>query len=87
MNSVLTEDFLACFAGLPAEVQEQARRAYRLWRANPSHPGLRFKPIRGHDGVYSVRVGRGWRALGRLEAAAVAWFWIGAHAEYGGLFG
>ncbi len=76
-----------CFAGLPEEVREQARRAYRLWRANPSHPGLRFKPIRGHVGLYSMRVGRGWRALGRLEGDTVTWFWIGSHAEYDGLIG
>jgi len=44
-------------------VREQARRAYRLWRATPAHPGLRFKPIGGHADLYSVRVGRGWRAL------------------------
>lgn len=87
MNSVVTEDFLACFAALPAEVREQARRAYRLWRTNSSHPSLRFKPIRGHDGLYSVRVGRGWRALGRLEADTVTWFWIGSHADYDGLVG
>jgi hypothetical protein len=82
VNSILTEDFLTCFAALPAEIQERARRAYRLWRSNPSHPGLRFKTIRGHEGLYSVRVGRGWRALGRLDAATVTWFWIGSHADY-----
>ena len=71
MNSIVTEDFMDCFAHLPEDVREQARRAYRLWRANPSHPGLRFKPIRGHEGLYSVRVGRGWRALGRLEGDTV----------------
>lgn len=41
MNSVLTEDFMACFGYLPAEVREPARRAYKLWRANSAHPGLR----------------------------------------------
>lgn len=56
-----------CFGRLPEEVREQARRAYRLWRTNPSHPGLRFKPIHRHADLYSVRVGRGWRALGRLH--------------------
>ena len=76
-----------CFARLPEEVREQARRAYRLWRANPSHPGLRFKPIRGHTDLYSVRVGREWRALGQLEGTTVTWFWIGSHAEYDGLMG
>jgi hypothetical protein len=87
MNSVLTADFMACFAGLPEEVREKARRAYRLWRQNPSHPSLRFKPIQGHEDLYSVRVGRGWRALGRVEGSTVTWFWIGSHAEYDRLIG
>lgn len=85
MNSIVTADFMDCFARLPAEVRDQARRAYQIWRANPSHPGLRFKPIQGHEGLYSVRVGRGWRALGRLERNTVTWFWIGSHADYDGL--
>ena len=85
MNSIVTADFLDCFARLPGEVQEHTRRAYRIWRANPSHPGLRFKPIHGHEGLYSVRVGRGFRALGRLEGNTVSWFWIGSHADYDGL--
>ncbi len=85
MNSILTEDFLACFAALPAEVREHARRAYRLWRTNPSHPGLWFKPIQKHSGLFSVRIGRAWRALGRLDGNTATWFWIGSHAEYDGL--
>lgn len=32
---------MACFGYLPAEVREPARRAYKLWRANSAHPGLR----------------------------------------------
>lgn len=35
MNSLLTDDFLVCFAALPEEVRERARQAYRLWRDNP----------------------------------------------------
>jgi hypothetical protein len=87
VNSIVTADFMACFAALPPEVREHSRRAYRLWRANPAHPGLRFKPIRGHDGLYSVRVGLGWRALGRLDGNTVTWFWIGSHADYDQLIG
>lgn len=87
MNSIVTDDFIDCFARLPDEVREQARRAYRLWRTNPFHPGLRFKPIQGNTGLYSVRVGRGWRALGRLEGDTITWFWIGSHADYDGLIG
>ena len=76
-----------CFARLPEAAREQARRAYQLWRANPSHPGLRFEPVRGHAGLYSVRVGQGWRALGRMDGDTVTRFWIGSHAEYDGLIG
>ena len=48
MNSIVTKDFMDFFAHLPEEVREQARRAYRLWRANPAHTGRRFKPIQWH---------------------------------------
>ncbi len=87
MNSIVTEDFMACFAGLAVEVREQARRVYQMWRANPAYPGLLFKPIQGHEGLYSVRIGIGWRALGRLEGDTVTWFWIGSHADYDKLIG
>lgn len=87
MKSIVTNDFMNCFTRLPEEVREQARRVYRLWRTNPSHPGARFKPILGHSDLYSVRVGRGWRALGRLDGNTVTWFWIGSHADYDVLIG
>lgn len=82
MNSQLTDDFFACFARLPDEVKTQARKAYRLWRDNPGHPSLHFKRIHGHEALYSVRVGLGWRALGMLERDTITWFWIGSHADY-----
>ena len=47
MNSRVTEDFILCYARLPANVRELARRAYRLWRSNPSHPGIQFKRTSG----------------------------------------
>jgi hypothetical protein len=87
VNSIVTEDFMACFSRLPAEVREQARRAYQIWRTNPSHPGMRFKPIQGHAGLWSVRIGAGYRALGRREEDTVTWFWIGSHADYDNLVG
>ena len=82
MNSLITADFIKCFSELPREIQNQSRRVYLIWKANPSHPGLRFKPIQGHAALYSVRIGRGWRALGSLKGDTVTWFWIGSHAEY-----
>ena len=87
MISRVTEDFLACFGKLPHEVQQQARKNYRLWKQNPSHPGLQFKRVSDQEPLYSVRVGLGWRALGLLENNTITWFWIGSHAEYDKLIG
>jgi len=78
----LTEDFRSCFAGLPDAVKAQARKSYRLWKDDPSHPGLHFKRIHNHEAMDSVRVSKGWRVLGLLEGDTVAWFWVGSHAEY-----
>jgi len=82
LNSRVTEDFLACFAALPDPIKAQARKAYRLWRQNPSHPSLRFKRVHPREPIYSARVGIGWRVLGLVEDNTISWFWIGSHAEY-----
>jgi len=37
-----TAQFRKLFAELPAEVQRQARRAYRIFRENPNHTSLRL---------------------------------------------
>ena len=82
MKSRVTEDFVGCFGKLPKPVREKARKNYRLWKANPAHPGVRFKRVHAHEPVHSVRIGLGWRALGLLEGNTVTWFWIGSHADY-----
>jgi hypothetical protein len=82
IQSRTTKSFRTAFAALPADVQNQARRTYVLFRADPSHPSLRFKKVDDQENVYSVRVGLGYRALAVLEGSVVIWFWIGSHAEY-----
>jgi hypothetical protein len=82
VNSQITEDFLDCFKRLPESVREQARKAYRLWCADPAHPSLHFKRIHSSEPIYSVRVSLGWRVLGLWEGDTISWFWIGPHAEY-----
>ena len=64
MNSRLTVDFIACFRLLPEEIKNLARKNYRLWRENPSHPSLHFKRVNRREPIYSVRVGSGYRAVG-----------------------
>ena len=87
MNSLLTEDFVACFRRLPDEIKQLARKNYRLWRDNQYHARLQFKRVNRKEPIYSVRVGIGYRALGLLEAGTISWFWIGTHAEYEKLIG
>ena len=74
MKSRRTGAFLDRYAKLPVAVKAQARKAYRLWKENPSHPGLHFKRIHGTEPIYSARVSVGWRALGLLEGDTVTWF-------------
>jgi hypothetical protein len=85
LKSRRTASFRKAFAALPESVQEQARLAYRRFQENPNHPGLRFKPIHSTDPVYSVRIGKGFRAVGTLEEDVMIWFWIGSHADYDAL--
>jgi len=82
VNSELTDDFLSCFRLLPARIQQQARKNYKLWKSNPRHPSVEFKLVGKKSPVYSVRVGIGWRALGLKRGNTMLWFWIGSHAEY-----
>ena len=67
---------------LPEPARDAARKAYRLFRENPSHPSLQFKKIHASEPIYSVRVTLGYRAVGLLEQGEVTWFWIGSHADY-----
>lgn len=79
MRHFASPDFWACFATLPPQVQELARKNYALLREDSQHPSLHYKKI----GRYrSVRVGRQYRALGVEIAEGVLWFWIGSHAQY-----
>ena len=87
MRSRLTEDFVDCFQRLPREIQVLARKNYRIWCDNPTHPSLRFKRINKIEPLYSVRVGIGHRAVGLVEGDIITWFWIGTHAEYDRLIG
>ena len=82
MKSSVTKEFRRQLGALPTEIQEQADRAYALWRSDPYHPSLQFKLVSRRQPIYSVRVGVGYRALGLREDDYIYWFWIGPHAEY-----
>jgi hypothetical protein len=72
--------FWACYEALPRDIQDLVRAKFVLWRRDPFHPSLRFKELA--RGIWSVRIGRGYRALARRLDDLVVWFWIGTHADY-----
>ena len=82
MKSYTTRRFRRLFVSLPRHVQRQARQAYRVFRHNSAHPGLRFKRVCPDPPIYSARVGISYRAVGVLDGETIVWFWIGSHADY-----
>lgn len=82
MKSRTTKRFWSLLRRLPDQTRARARKAYEQFRADPGHPGLRFKRVDDEDPIYSVRIGADHRALGVLKGDTITWFWIGTHDEY-----
>jgi hypothetical protein len=53
-----------------------------LFKSDPSHPGLKFKKLPPFEDIWSVRVGSGYRAIGKRKDDVVVSFFIGSHADY-----
>ena len=82
IQSRTTRQFWRLLNRLPPEVQREAKDAYRLFKANPAHPGLHFKKLGGEDDIYSARIGLDYRALAAMKKGRIVWYWIGSHSEY-----
>ena len=85
MKSQATARFWNGYAALPQEIRRLADKGYALWSKDPWHASLHFKPLAGFEDLWSVRVGRQYRALARRKGEKVAWVWIGHHSEYDAL--
>jgi hypothetical protein len=79
LNHFTSPDFWQLFYQLPQEVQDLARKNYELLKVDTHHPSLHFKKVGDY---WSVRVGRGYRALATEVDDGLLWGWIGSHAEY-----
>ena len=79
MKSVRSPDFRKLFEILPEEIQSLAAEKYKLWKSNPRHPSLHFKPVGKY---WSVRINREYRALCVRAGETFIWFWIGTHSDY-----
>jgi hypothetical protein len=74
-----TPEFWQFYRQLPKEIQNLAQKNYQLLKTDSRHPSLHFKFI---DGLWSVRIGKQYRALGFRKSEGVVWFWIGSHGDY-----
>ncbi len=79
MKHFTSSDFWTLYGKLPQEIQELANKNYALLKTNPRHPSLQLKRI---EGLWSVRVGQHYRALGIDAPEGIQWIWIGSHADY-----
>lgn len=80
-------DFWPLYRALPLNVQRRADKAFAMLRKAPDHPSLRLKKVKGHDGLWSARIGLDYRVLATEEDGGLHWFWIGSHAEYDKVLG
>ncbi len=79
MKHFASTKFWVSYNALPKNVRDLADKNYELLKSNPKHPSLHFKQI---GNLWSVRVGKRYRALGLDKKEGIVWFWIGSHADY-----
>jgi hypothetical protein len=79
LNHYASPRFWALYEALPSEIRDLADKNYQLLKSDPRHPSVQLKKIAG---LWSVRIGLHYRALGMPVDDGVYWFWIGTHADY-----
>ena len=68
MKSHALASFWQGYEELPEHVQRLAKKNFALFKTNPRHPSLGFQK---KGGLYTVEVGRSYRALARERNAAI----------------
>ncbi len=84
MKHYASPSFWDCYGKLPKRVRELADKSFHLLKSHPNHPSLKLKKVGKY---WSVRVGKGYRALGIEVEDGILWFWIGSHSDYDKLVG
>jgi len=86
MDSKRTKSFKKLFDRLSDHIKDNARKQYKLFLANPSHPSLRTKLVGSTRNnkfkIYEVTVGMGHRATYFRDGDVYVWFWIGTHDSF-----
>jgi len=79
MRHRATARFWSCYEKLPSSIQASANEKFAILKSDPSHRSLHFKKL---GKLWSVRITRGYRALGYYDGEEYIWVWIGSHSEY-----
>lgn len=87
MTSRVTPSFWRALRAMTRSEQRAAKRAYRRFMADPSHPSLQFKKLAGQGELWSVRVNLSVRAVGQRAGDVITWVWIGSHSSFDNKFG
>jgi hypothetical protein len=82
VNSIANDSFWKLYHSLPESIRMEAREAFRLFRENPAHPGLSLERLRSDPESWSVRITRGYRAVGLKRQDTMVWYWIGSHTDF-----
>ncbi|PYK50668.1 MAG: hypothetical protein DME51_05150 [Verrucomicrobia bacterium] len=87
MKSFARPSFWRAYERLDDKTREAARKAYRLFQQDPSHPSLQFKKLGRYEHIWSVRISAQYRAVGERRGDTISWGWVGNHNEFDKLFG
>jgi hypothetical protein len=70
-----SSDFWALYWALPVEIRELAEKNYQLLKENPRHRSLQLKRV---EELWSVRVGKHYRAIGIDAPGGIQWIGLAA---------
>ena len=76
---MLCPNFWEAYDHLPEKTRELADKKYALFEQDPFHPSL---GLQQKGEVWTVEIGRSYRALAYREGTDFHWFWIGSHEAY-----
>ena len=79
MRLLSTRQFQRCYQRLPAEIQDRVDQKLELLLANPRHPSLQIKKMRGLVDVWELRVTQGYRLTFQTDKDLYVLRRVGAH--------
>jgi len=74
-----TERFAQDYEELPQHVQRRVDKTLELLLADPRHPSLQIKKIKGHENRWEGRVALHYRVIFMIESDAYVLLRVGTH--------